>query len=77
MSHLDAFATVSEIERRSRNPGWQVEQNAFLSAMREGHRLLCDGMDPRRADRKGKWPLYRDFPEQVAANLFGWDSFLR
>jgi hypothetical protein len=76
LSHFDAFATVSELERRARNPGWEVEQEAFLSGMKEGHRLLCEGMDPRKA-RKGKWPLYDQFPEDVAAHLFSWDTFLR
>jgi hypothetical protein len=75
-SHFDAFATVSELERRARNPGWEVEQGAFLSAMKEAYRLLCDGMDPRKA-RKGKWPLYDHFPEDVAAGLFSWETFLR
>lgn len=76
MSHVDAFATVSELERRSRNPGWEVEKESFLSAMKQGHRLLCDGMDPRKV-RKGKWPLNSAIPEIVSESLFTWDAFLR
>lgn len=76
MSHVEAFATVSELERRSRNPGWDVEKESFLSAMKEGFKLLCDGMDPRKV-RKGKWPLNRSIPETVLESLYTWDTFLR
>lgn len=73
-SHFDAFATVSELERRARNPGWEVERSAFLTSMKEAHSLLCKGMDPR-LDRK-KWPLWKDFPVKVAEKLFTWDNFV-
>ncbi|UZJ53144.1 hypothetical protein CBS101457_002464 [Exobasidium rhododendri] len=76
LKHFDAFATVSELERRARNPGWEVEKQSFLSAMKEGHRLICEGMDPRR-ERKGKWPIRDQLPEQVAESLFSWESFIR
>lgn len=77
LAHLDAFATVSELERRARNPGWGVEREAYLKGMQEGHRLLCEGMDPRAA-RKTKFPLRTgEFPDKVAADLFSWESFLR
>jgi len=76
LSHFDAFATVSELERRARNPGWEVEKESFLSAMKEGHRLVCEGMDPRR-ERKGKWPIRDHFPEKVAESLFSWETFIR
>ena len=53
-----------------------MEQGAFLSAMKEAHRLLAQGMDPR-SERKGKWPLRNHFPEQIAASLFSWETFVR
>lgn len=74
LSHFDAFATVSELERRARNPGWEVERSAFLTSMQEAHSLLCKGLDPR-IERK-KWPLWKDFPENVAEKLFTWDNFI-
>lgn len=76
LSHFDAFATVSELERRARNPGWDVERSAFLTSMKEAHSLLCIGMDPR-IDRKGKkWPIWKDFPIEVAEKLFSWNNFI-
>lgn len=76
MDHVDAFATVSELERRERNPGWEMEKSAFLSSMKEAHTLLSQGMDPR-IQRKGKWPLRDNFPEGLADDLFSWEAFVR
>lgn len=76
MAHFDAFATVSELERRARNPGWDIEQDGFVKGMQEGHKLLCEGMDPRK-QHKGRFPVPPTFPSKVADHLFSWDSFLR
>lgn len=84
-SHLDAFATVSELERRARNPGWEVERQALEGALKEAHGLLRAGLDPyeeKRVQAKGegkksKWPLKGVFPEDIAKEIFSWETFLR
>ncbi|KAN0065508.1 hypothetical protein ACQY0O_001345 [Thecaphora frezii] len=45
-SQLQSFATVSELERRARNPGWTIEQASFASALESAHKALRTGLDP-------------------------------
>lgn len=77
LAHFDAFATISELERRCRNPGWSIERESFLSAMKEGHRLLVLGLDPHSATpRKGRYPIRSSFPADVSQRILSWDTFL-
>lgn len=77
LAHFDAFATISELERRCRNPGWSIERESFLSAMKEGHRLLVLGLDPHPATpRKGRYPIRSSFPADVSQRILSWDTFL-
>jgi hypothetical protein len=79
LEHLDAFASVSEMQRRSRNPAWDLERSGFESAMREGLRLLRLAIDPwdESVKDKGNKGVVRQFPEKVARDLFSWEGFLR
>ncbi|CEH13013.1 Predicted histone tail methylase containing SET domain [Ceraceosorus bombacis] len=83
LDHLKAFATVSELQRRARNPAWSVEQKGFESAMREGLRLLKLGLDPWDDAEAGapkadgtKGPI-KSFPKEQARDLFSWESFVK
>lgn len=79
LAHLDAFATISELERRCRNPGWSIERESFLSAMKEGHRLLVAGLDPHLPEttpRKGRYPIRTSFPVNVSQQVLSWNTFL-
>lgn len=80
LEHINAFASVSELQRRARNPSWELEQAGFEAAMREGLRLLQLGLNPYEDDgseRKGRSRAIRDFPKDVAKDLFSWETFLK
>lgn len=50
-ARLSSFATVSELERRSRNPGWTTEKASFESILVEAHMALCNALDPYSSTR--------------------------
>ncbi|SPO36839.1 related to Potential protein lysine methyltransferase SET5 [Pseudozyma flocculosa] len=50
-SQLSSFATVSELERRARNPGWSMEEASFNSALQSAHKALRAGLDPFDEER--------------------------
>lgn len=88
LGHTSAFASISELVRRKRNPGWEVEKQAFELTFKEALKLLKEGMDPYDEARiargeqggirgKGKWTVNPDFPRDVAQQLFGWEGFMR
>lgn len=88
LGHIGAFATISELVRRRRNPGWEMEKQAFEATFRQALALLKNGLDPWDDDRvargeqggirgKGKWIIDPDFPRAVAQDLFSWDGFMR
>ncbi|TKY85960.1 hypothetical protein EX895_004785 [Sporisorium graminicola] len=43
---LSSFATVSELERRSRNPGWSTEKASFEPLLSRAHAALRTALDP-------------------------------
>ncbi|CDU25573.1 uncharacterized protein SPSC_05466 [Sporisorium scitamineum] len=45
-SRLSSFATVSELERRSRNPGWSTEKSSFEPLLSQAHSALRSALDP-------------------------------
>lgn len=45
-SRLSSFATVSELERRSRNPGWATEKSSFESILNQAHAALRTALNP-------------------------------
>lgn len=45
-SRLSSFATVSELERRSRNPGWATEKPSFESILSQAHSAFRAALDP-------------------------------
>lgn len=76
LHHLDSFATVSELERRARNPGWELERAGFLPALQRAHSLLVEALDPRRT-RSNRFPVPAD--AHLASSLdrlFAWETFL-
>ncbi|CAO1614042.1 unnamed protein product [Parajaminaea phylloscopi] len=88
LSHVDAFATISELVRRKRNPGWDMEKSAFEATFRQALALLKKGLDPWDEERvargeqggirgKGKWIVNPDFSKKVAQDLFSWEGFMR
>lgn len=88
LGHTSAFASISELVRRKRNPGWEVEKQAFELTFKEALKLLKEGMDPYDEARiargeqggirgKGKWTVNPEFPRDVAQQLFGWEGFMR
>lgn len=80
LEHINAFASVSELQRRARNPSWELEQAGFEAAMKEGLRLLQVGLSPydeQGNEQKGRAKLVRDFPKDVARELFSWQGFLK
>ncbi|WFD38228.1 uncharacterized protein MJAP1_001177 [Malassezia japonica] len=77
LRHLDAFATVSELERRARNPGWSMEKAMFLPAMRQAWELLCRALDPRQDKLPKRFPVQRTaFPAAALDRVFSYDAFL-
>lgn len=77
LRHLDAFATVSELERRARNPGWSMEKAMFLPAMRQAWELLCKALDPRQDKLPKRFPVQRAaFPAAALDRVFSYDAFL-
>lgn len=77
LHHLNSFATVSELERRARNPGWEMERAGLLPALQQAHELLCDALDPTRPQRPKKFPVPPDaLPARDVAALLTWPSFL-
>lgn len=50
-ARLSSFATVSELERRSRNPGWATEKASFEGILAEAYTALCDALDPYAESR--------------------------
>lgn len=78
LHHLDAFATVSELERRARNPGWDVEARMFVPALRAAHELLVRTLDPREPKRARSFPVRAAaFPAADLDRVFSYDAFLR
>ncbi|PKI85396.1 hypothetical protein MVES_000236 [Malassezia vespertilionis] len=74
--HLEAYATVSELERRARNPGWATESGSFTLALREAHTRLQRALDPRQEELPKRFPVAASkLPE--LAELLSWDTFLR
>ncbi|SPO32420.1 probable Potential protein lysine methyltransferase SET5 [Ustilago trichophora] len=45
-ARLTSFATVSELERRSRNPGWATEKSSFEPLLAQAHSALRLALDP-------------------------------
>lgn len=89
LSHISAFATISELVRRRRNPGWEMEKRAFEMTFKESLRLLKLGMDPYEEERfktrgeqggirgKGKWIVNPNFPRNVSESLFSLEGFMK
>lgn len=78
LRHLDAFATVSELERRARNPGWAVERSMFLPALKKGWELLVRALDPRQEKLPRKFPVQASsFPAAELDRVLSYDTFLR
>ncbi|KAJ9478921.1 putative protein lysine methyltransferase SET5 [Pseudozyma hubeiensis] len=50
-ARLSSFATVSELQRRSRNPGWSTEKSSFESILSSAHTALCTALDPSSPSR--------------------------
>lgn len=76
--HLDSFATVSELERRARNPGWELERAGFLPALQRAHVLMTDALDPTRPSRPRRFPVPATaLPAKELERLFSWDMFLQ
>lgn len=48
---LSSFATVSELERRSRNPGWATEKASFESMLLQAHNAIRAALDPYHEQR--------------------------
>jgi len=75
LRHLESFATVSELERRARNPGWELERAGFMPALQRAHTLLIDALDPRHS--RSRFPVPADaHPAAALDRLFSWDTFL-
>ena len=49
---LSSFATVSELERRSRNPGWATEKASFEPILAQAHTALRAALDPFHETRQ-------------------------
>ncbi|CAO1636787.1 unnamed protein product [Sympodiomycopsis kandeliae] len=89
LSHISALATISELVRRRRNPGWEMEKRAFEMTFKEALKLLKEGLDPYAEDRfkvrgeqggirgKGKWIVNPEFPRNVSESLFSWEGFMK
>lgn len=45
-ARLSSFATVSELERRARNPGWSTEKASFEAVLLKAHTALREALDP-------------------------------
>ncbi|CBQ71212.1 conserved hypothetical protein [Sporisorium reilianum SRZ2] len=45
-SRISSFATVSELERRARNPGWSTEKPSFDALLAQAHAALRTALDP-------------------------------
>ncbi len=52
LAHLNAFATVDELARRSRTPAWQVEEQQFIHALSECHKALAAALNPYAPERE-------------------------
>nr|CDI56502.1 conserved hypothetical protein [Melanopsichium pennsylvanicum 4] len=50
-SRLSSFATVSELERRTRNPGWTTEKESFTTLLNTAHEALRAALDPYHPSR--------------------------
>ncbi|WFC99962.1 hypothetical protein MYAM1_002708 [Malassezia yamatoensis] len=76
--HLDAFATVSELERRARNPGWDIESKMFVPALKTAHQLLVKALDPREKSPSRNFPVKAEkLPAADLDRIFAYDTFLR
>ncbi|WFD43657.1 hypothetical protein MPSI1_002321 [Malassezia psittaci] len=77
LHHLDAFATVSELERRARNPGWDIESKMFVPALKTAHELLVKALDPREKSRSRNFPIKAEkLPAADLDRIFAYDTFL-
>ena len=45
-ARLSSFATVSELERRTRNPGWATEKGSFEPLLAQAHEAMRTALDP-------------------------------
>lgn len=89
LAHISALATISELVRRRRNPGWEMEKRAFEMTFKEALKLLKLGLDPYDEERfktrgeqggirgKGKWIVNPEFPRNIAEQLFSYDGFMK
>ncbi|KAJ1031318.1 hypothetical protein NDA18_002534 [Ustilago nuda] len=50
-SRLSSFATISELERRSRNPRWATEKTSFEAILAEAHSVFRAALDPYHKSR--------------------------
>ncbi|GAC98554.1 hypothetical protein PHSY_006148 [Pseudozyma hubeiensis SY62] len=75
-ARLSSFATVSELERRSRNPGWSTEKSSFEAILSSAHTALCTALDPSSPSQNPKFTLT---PTQTSLlqPLFTLPSFLK
>lgn len=88
LRHAKAFATIHEVARKRRNPGWDIEKKAWEATFKNALELLRGAIDPYEEKRleaggqggirgKGKWIVEPNFPRGVAQELFGWEGFMR
>ncbi|KDN43562.1 hypothetical protein K437DRAFT_225559 [Tilletiaria anomala UBC 951] len=52
LRHINAFATVNDIIRRSRNPAWALEMQQFTSSVSMAYQLLLGAIQPESDARK-------------------------
>ena len=77
MHHLHSFATVSELDRRARSPGWNAEREQFTALAREAHARFTAALNPRHAERPAGFPVAHDaLSAQETDALFSWTAFL-
>ncbi|PWN47998.1 SET domain-containing protein [Violaceomyces palustris] len=85
-SQISSFATVSELERRARNPGWEVESQSFVQALDRAWKLLRRGLDPfdearlteRQLGRPSPFPVRQgSIQKEEAEEIFSWENFLQ
>lgn len=73
--HLDAFATLSELDRRARRPGWEFERAGFEDELRNAHKLFRDLFDPRAAAAAALRKA--SYPAAAVDELLSFETFAR
>ncbi|EST05977.1 SET domain protein [Kalmanozyma brasiliensis GHG001] len=79
-SRLSSFATVSELERRTRNPGWATERTSFEPLLTRAHTALRAALDPFHPSPSSSLPkadIISSAQKGLLKDLFDYPSVLK